>query len=693
MLPPANSAQSASTGLLLITGQRRRNLLLSVTIGLAILAGVALVGVIVTVWAKDVRVGLAVSGALIAVIVVSCAVFKSWVLARLPLVHDSVHLDGLRTLVADVSARLGMSPPKVLIMKDSVNAFAIGSGRGAVVVFSESLLQLFGEDPEAVEAVVAHELAHVANRDSWLGTALKGAMMWTRWLYVLLTFYARALRFVCDAFLAATRNSTGVIVSPIRMSCWICSSWIAPLIFRLGRVVLVAGHVLAMGLCRQREFAADATAAYVTGKPEALSRALSRLDEEETELRRGRHLVQELCVAPPHVTGVLAELFSTHPSTERRIARLSAYAEGTGEFRTGLALFVALLVTAVLLIGGAGVITLSSTAVSSYPLGAERIQPAPSPDGNAPFLSSAAPTSREDGVPSSAPSVSSSEPADSTPEPSARDDGADPPVPEPSVTPSARRSLSPPMRAARPSKVSVRAMSGRVIRVSWKDNSGNETAFTVNNGESSRTVDAGATSYDWRNLKPGTYMCFRVRAWNKAGTSRYSPVTDPYYRCTTTPRPAPKTSAPALLGPVDFDAYCVSAGADEAVLVADDAYGWRCRIGGEERTFSVTEACRSQYGTRKAIDKIIDFHDSSSWQCWRVSGRLGTADLDGFCRSQGAEAAISVADNAYGWRCRLPDGEEGGIWVADVCKWQYSRPSVLERMADYYNPESWECWT
>jgi hypothetical protein len=73
------------------------------------------------------------------------------------------------------------------------------------------------------------------------------------------------------------------------------------------------------------------------------------------------------------------------------------------------------------------------------------------------------------------------------------------------------------------------------VRLQWADNSDNETGFTVINGTASRNAAAGATSYTWDGLSPGTYMCFKVRAFNAAGVSPYAPPAQQDWACATTP--------------------------------------------------------------------------------------------------------------------------------------------------------------
>lgn len=77
----------------------------------------------------------------------------------------------------------------------------------------------------------------------------------------------------------------------------------------------------------------------------------------------------------------------------------------------------------------------------------------------------------------------------------------------------------------------------RAIRLTWVDNSNNETGFMVTNGVDSRTVQANRTTFVWTGLAPGTYMCFRVSAFNPLASSDWFPSTPPYYVCTTTPSP------------------------------------------------------------------------------------------------------------------------------------------------------------
>ena len=108
---------------------------------------------------------------------------------------------------------------------------------------------------------------------------------------------------------------------------------------------------------------------------------------------------------------------------------------------------------------------------------------------------------------------------------------------------------------AAPSNLTATAVDQHDIRLNWQDNSSNETGFEINNGVVSREAGAGSTTYTWGGLAPGTYMCFKVRAYNSAGDSAWDPNVSPYYVCTTTPKPA-GASPPAA--PSNLTAVAVS---------------------------------------------------------------------------------------------------------------------------------------
>ena len=88
---------------------------------------------------------------------------------------------------------------------------------------------------------------------------------------------------------------------------------------------------------------------------------------------------------------------------------------------------------------------------------------------------------------------------------------------------------------AAPSNLTVTAVDPNDIELSWQVNSSDQTGLEISNGVTSTDVGADSTSYTWGGLSPGTYMCFKILAYNSAGNSAWDPDVSPWYVCTTTP--------------------------------------------------------------------------------------------------------------------------------------------------------------
>ena len=112
---------------------------------------------------------------------------------------------------------------------------------------------------------------------------------------------------------------------------------------------------------------------------------------------------------------------------------------------------------------------------------------------------------------------------------------------------------------AAPSNLTVTAVDPHDIRLNWHDNSNNETGFEINNGVISKNVGPNSTAYTWGGLAPGTYMCFKIRAYNSAGNSAWDPNVSPWYVCTTTPK-SPTASATGKLNAAGFRCLGACAG-------------------------------------------------------------------------------------------------------------------------------------
>lgn len=131
-------------------------------------------------------------------------------------------------------------------------------------------------------------------------------------------------------------------------------------------------------------------------------------------------------------------------------------------------------------------------------------------------------------------SVVGSPPAASTPEPSGQDTS---PAPNSTGTSSAPSQASNPLPNASPpappGNLAAAPVAAGTIRLTWTDNSSNETGFTITNDSgTTRQVGANTVSYDWEGLSAGSHVCFRVRADNAAGSSSYHPASSSV--CATT---------------------------------------------------------------------------------------------------------------------------------------------------------------
>ncbi|NPA27914.1 MAG: zinc metalloprotease HtpX [Epsilonproteobacteria bacterium] len=204
----------------------------------------------------------------------------------------------LYEIVANLAKKANIPVPKIYIIPDSVpNAFATGRDYNhAVVAVTEGILDLL--DKEELEAVIAHELSHIKHYDMLIGTiaaTIAGAIS------ILSNFGMM--------FGGGERENRNFIVDLILM-------FLAPL----------AATIIQMAISRSREFEADKGAALITGHPEWLQSALAKLDNyaKQAVLHDADPATAHLFIVNP-LSGLrdkLANLFSTHPSTEERIEKL-----------------------------------------------------------------------------------------------------------------------------------------------------------------------------------------------------------------------------------------------------------------------------------------------------------------------------------------------------------------------------------
>jgi heat shock protein HtpX len=197
--------------------------------------------------------------------------------------------------------KAGIGMPEVGIYEGEPNAFATGASKNnALVAVSTGLLHNMTR--EEVEAVIGHEVAHVANGDMVTMTLVQGVMN------TFVVFLSRVIGYAVDSFLRRNDEEhsgpgIGYMVTTIVLD-----------------IVLgfLAGMIVAW-FSRQREFRADAGAAELMGRKQPMINALARLGGLEPGA-----LPQS--VAAMGITGGLGKLFSTHPPIEERIERLRSAA-------------------------------------------------------------------------------------------------------------------------------------------------------------------------------------------------------------------------------------------------------------------------------------------------------------------------------------------------------------------------------
>ncbi len=208
----------------------------------------------------------------------------------------------LYEMVDRLRQRAGLPMPTVAIAPhDQPNAFATGRNpENSVVCVTDGLMRIVNRDE--LEGVIAHELAHIKNRDMLLQTVT--ATM------------AGAIGMLANfAMFFGSRDEEGNSNPVAGLAMMI----LAPL----------AASLIQMAISRQREFKADAVGAEISGKPRALAGALQKLDafakRIPMDVAPAAAPLAQVNPLAAHGGGIMS-LFSTHPRTEERVARLVAIA-------------------------------------------------------------------------------------------------------------------------------------------------------------------------------------------------------------------------------------------------------------------------------------------------------------------------------------------------------------------------------
>jgi len=202
----------------------------------------------------------------------------------------------LRT-VERLSNQAGIAMPEVAVYEGAPNAFATGARRNAALVaVSTGLLR--GMNRDEVEAVLGHEVAHVANGDMVTLTLIQGV------LNTFVFFLSRVIGFVVDNAMSGNgkRRGRGAGYTIAVIACQI--------------VLGILASMIVAWFSRQREYRADSGSAEYLGSPRKMTAALRRLGGMTTQQ------LPESMQAMGISGGKLSSLFSTHPSIEKRIAAL-----------------------------------------------------------------------------------------------------------------------------------------------------------------------------------------------------------------------------------------------------------------------------------------------------------------------------------------------------------------------------------
>lgn len=208
--------------------------------------------------------------------------------------------------VENVALAAGLPTPRVYIIEDdSLNAFATGrSPRDASVALTRGLIERL--DKPELEGVIAHEMAHIGNRDIRLDMFLITGIGVTVFAADIIFRAAFSVRSSDEK-----NNSTAILLMV----------WLAFMVFNW-----LITPLLRMAVSRNREFAADATGAQITRNPHALASALRKITtDSRVECLDKVKSMSAVCIANPSgPKEFIGELFATHPAPAERIKRLES---------------------------------------------------------------------------------------------------------------------------------------------------------------------------------------------------------------------------------------------------------------------------------------------------------------------------------------------------------------------------------
>jgi heat shock protein HtpX len=214
---------------------------------------------------------------------------------------------GLHAMIERLCIQADLPKPKIAVADTPMpNAFAMGrSPKNATVCATTGIMQTL--EPHELEAVMAHELTHVKNRDVMIMT--------------IASFFASIAAMIVQFgffFGGGGGYNDGDDDSPSFL-----------VVILVSFVVYIISFFLILALSRYREFSADKGSALITGRPSALSSALLKLSDQmdkvpEQDLRAAQQL-SAFFIVPPKAKAAVQTIFMDHPPTEKRIERLQRY--------------------------------------------------------------------------------------------------------------------------------------------------------------------------------------------------------------------------------------------------------------------------------------------------------------------------------------------------------------------------------
>lgn len=279
-------------------------LLMGVVTGLLVLIGY-IIGVIF-----GIELTFLLAGAFLAAVImnVMCYFYSDMIVRKMydvSIVSEKIAPE-LYAAISRLSMKAGLPMPKIAFINSEVpNAFATGRNpENAVVAVTSGALSLLKGDE--MEAVLAHELGHIKNRDMLISTVAAAVAG-------IISYVGFAGRWMLSTGDSRRESLIRQVIGDVILT-----------IFVPFAVLLVR-----MAISRSREFAADESGAFISGKPEALADALLRIEDSVTHspMKRGNPATAHLFIVNPFPTSRFSTLMSTHPPTQSRVERLRKMAQ------------------------------------------------------------------------------------------------------------------------------------------------------------------------------------------------------------------------------------------------------------------------------------------------------------------------------------------------------------------------------